>query len=182
MLIKVTEIEAFLSASDWKGLQKLIFWTFSFLVEKSSEYLQNCVTGIAPHAFHRCSDHSEQSILSRWSAICRWLRMSQCVSSVSCLLISRPVSSHIGGSIRRIFGKVAKFEYNVSGSKVLTCGQTSKLCFWWHQIHVPMRLDVRNTTAFLVCRYLCWIKVIRDEHFHEKRSIFIKAYGIPINC
>ena len=27
-------------------------------------------------------------------------------------------------SIQRIFGRVAKFEQNVSGSKVLTCGQT----------------------------------------------------------
>ena len=31
--------------------------------------------------------------------------------------------------IRRIFGRVAKFEHNVSGSKVMTWGQTLKLTF-----------------------------------------------------
>ena len=42
---------------------------------------------------------------------------------------------------------------NVSGSKVMTWGQTLKLNFRGHQIHISTRLDEENAMTFLVFRY-----------------------------
>ena len=76
-------------------------------------------------------------------------------------------------SIRHVFGRVAKFGHNVSGSKVLTRGRTLKLTFRGH--HIPTYFDAswrEKYNGVFFPRYLCWIASYKRSTFPWKAVIF----------